>query len=231
MTSPQPGSQSPESQQPGAEQPEPTPEPAASRGPQRRHLVLGGLAAAAMLAGSTRLTWIQALAPDLAGTPQSIPVLGGDAAPAVLALAIVALAAALATALPSRWVRWFTGPVLVLAGAGSAAAALGAYSDPLAASRSAVARATGITGGEILVEPTSWPLGSLLPAAAVAAVGVIVLLVGGRWQTRSRFRSAAVTVAADPAEDPAAAWDALTRGEDPTRSADEDLDTDDDVAQ
>src|SRR5699024_2775343 len=193
------------------------PRPAARR-PRlgRRTTVLAGTAASALLAGTTRLTWIDAAAPDLTGTLQQVDVPGAEAAPAVLALALVAIAASLATSLPSAWLRFVTGPVLVLTGGGAALAALGVVRDPSAAAGSAVASATGVLGSGLEADATAWPLLTLVPALAVAAVGVLVLVAGGSWPRRDRYRSAAVAVAADPSEDPAAAWDALTRGEDPS---------------
>src|SRR5699024_3237687 len=136
--------------------------------------------------------------------------------PAGLALALAAPAAPLVTSLPSAWLRFVTGPVLVLAGGGAGLAALGVLRDPEAASGSAVATATGVLGAGLEAGTTAWPLLTLAPALAVAAVGVLVLLAGGSWPRRDRYRSAAVPAAADPSEDPAAAWDALTRGEDPS---------------
>ena len=132
-------------------------------------------------------------------------VTGSDAAPAVLALSLVAIAASLATGLSSRWLRFLTGPVLLATGAGSAIAALGVVQDPEQAARSAVASATGVLGGDVLTA-----------AMAVAVLGIVVLVVGGRWRVGTRYRSAAVAATADPGQDPAAAWDALTRGEDPS---------------
>ena len=192
-------------------------EPAARRSlPGRRLTVLAGTAASALLAGTTRTTWIDAAAPDLTGTIQQVAVPGAEAAPAVLALALVAIAASLATSLPSAWLRFLTGPVLVLTGGGAALAALGVVRDPAAAAGTAATTATGVVGSGLEVETTAWPLLTLLPALAVLAVGVLVLLAGGTWPRRDRYRSPAVAVTADPAEDPAAAWDALTRGEDPS---------------
>ena len=194
-----------------------TPDPAARR-PRlgRRTAVLAGTAASALLAGATRTTWVQASAPDLTGTAQSVDVLGADAAPAVLALALAGIAASLATSLSSAWVRFLTGPVLLLAGAGAGIAALGVMRAPEAAAGSAVASATGVVGAQIEAETTSWPLLALVPALAVAGIGVLMLLAGGGWPRSTRYRSAAVTATADPSDDPAAAWDALTRGEDPS---------------
>lgn len=184
--------------------------------PGRRATVLAGTAASALLAGTSRTTWVQAAGPDLTGTLQQVAVTGAEAAPAVLALALVAIAASLATSLSSVWLRFLTGPVLILAGVGGGLAALAATRDPASAATSALTAATGVAGAAVSAETTAWPLLTLVPALGVAAVGVLVLVAGGSWPRRDRYRSAAVTVAADPAEDPAAAWDALTRGEDPS---------------
>lgn len=183
---------------------------------KRSTAVLAGLVAAGLLAGATRTPWVQASAPDLAGTAQQVSVTGSDAAPAVLALALAGLAAALATSLSSAWVRFLTGPVMVLAGVAAAVASLGAVRDPAAAARGAVVEATGVSGGEIAADATAWPLIALVPASALALVGVLVLVAGRAWPVGTRYRSAAVAATADPADDPAAAWDALSRGEDPS---------------
>src|SRR5699024_4199848 len=135
------------------------PQPAARRPrPGRRTTVLAGTAASALRAGATRPTWIDAAAPDLTGTLQQVDVPGAEAAPAVLALALVAIAASLATSLPSAWLRFVTGPVLVLTGGGAALAALGVLRDPTAAAGSAVATATGVLGSGLEAETTTWPL-------------------------------------------------------------------------
>ncbi|NMA75715.1 MAG: Trp biosynthesis-associated membrane protein, partial [Actinomycetales bacterium] len=101
-------------------------------------------------------------------------------------------------------------------GAGSGLSALDALRAPEEASRSAVASATGVLGSTVQAETTTWPLVALLPALAVAAIGVLVLVIGRNWPVGTRYRSAAVIATADPGQDPAAAWDALTRGEDPS---------------
>ncbi|PWH05796.1 hypothetical protein DEO23_11380 [Brachybacterium endophyticum] len=187
----------------------------------RRAVVLLALLASLVLAATSRATWTTAKAAGFTGTQESVAVTGQDAAPAVLALALVGAAAAVATTLAARWVRFVAGPVLVLVGVGAAVSALGVSTDTVAASRSAVAEKTGVVGGSISAGATSWPLLAVIPAALLIATGLAVLLVGGRWPRRpSRYqRDAArsrVARETDPSEDPAAAWDALSRGEDPS---------------
>lgn len=205
-----------------AEVPEGTPAETAPeagpRGPRRRTVVLAGLVVAGAVAASTRTVWATASAPDITGAVQSHAVTGADASPAVLALALVALAAAAATSLSSRWVRWVTGPVQVLAGAGTIVAAAGMLADPTAASAGAVAEATGISGVELHATASAWPWAAIVGGVLMILVGLTVLAVGGRWPRGSRYTRASIAPrrAVDPGEDPAAAWDALTRGEDPT---------------
>jgi uncharacterized membrane protein (TIGR02234 family) len=192
----------------------------------RRSIVLAALVMSLALAGMTRASWTTALASGFTGAEQTVDVTGQQAAPAVLALALVGAAAAIATTLGSRWVRFATGPVMIVVGAGAVISALGAQSDAVGASRSAVAEATGVVGGSVDAEPTVWPLLALIPAVLLVLLGVLVLAVGGRWpQRRSRYqRDAARARAArdvDPTADPAAAWDALSRGEDPSEAGDD----------
>jgi uncharacterized membrane protein (TIGR02234 family) len=187
----------------------------------RRSLVLAALLMSLALAGMTRATWTTALAAGFTGAKQSVDVTGQDAAPAVLALALVGGAAAVATTLASRWVRFITGPVLILAGIGAIISAISVRADAVSASTSAVAEATGVVGGAIDAEASIWPLAALAPAVLLVVIGVLVLAVGGHWpRRRSRYqRDASREVAPaqlDPSDDPAAAWDALSRGEDPS---------------
>lgn len=188
----------------------------------RRTAVLLGLLLSAALAGLGRTTWVRASAVDLSGSPRELAVLGADAAPAVVALALVGLAASLATSLSSAWIRLVTGPVLALVGIGSAAAALRVRADALAASRGSIARSVGVIGGEASAQATAWPLAVLLPALGLVVLGLLVLRQGGRWRRTSRHRRAAAgPVSLDPREDPAGAWDALTLGEDPSAGEDD----------
>lgn len=196
----------------------------------RRSLVLAALVMSLALAGMTRATWATALATGFTGSQQTVDVTGQDAAPAVLALALVGAAAAVATTLASRWVRFITGPVLILAGIGSVVSAIGVSADVVGASSSAVAEATGVVGGSVDAEASVWPLLALVPAVLLVVIGVLVLAVGGRWpRRRSRYqRDASREVAPaqlDPADDPAAAWDALSRGEDPSDASADDTRT------
>lgn len=189
----------------------------------RRAAGLGGIVCAIILAALSRATWARAQGADLAGAMRTVEVPGSQAAPAVVALALAAGAAALATTLAARWVHLLTGPVLVVTGLGAAASALLFRSDPSSGARGALLAETGVLGGDMQASATLWPLAVLAPAAGLVLIGALVLLRGRTWsaaaRTRSRYARATEPVPehADPQEDPAAVWDALSRGEDPSR--------------
>jgi uncharacterized membrane protein (TIGR02234 family) len=163
---------------------------------------------------------------DLTGAQREVTVSGIDATPAVFALALVSAAAAIALALSGRRIRFVPAAVLVLSGAGGAAAAWSVRADPVSVARGPAAELTGLLGGALTATATPWVLLTLVPTVATAVLGILVGWQGGRWPTRtagSRYRRDASRDAregargsADPLEDPAATWDALTRGDDPS---------------
>jgi uncharacterized membrane protein (TIGR02234 family) len=187
----------------------------------RRLAVLLGLLFAAVQALLGRTVWVRAEAVDLTGAQREVTVSGIDATPAVFALALVSAAAAIALALSGRRIRFVPAAVLVLSGAGGAAAAWSVRADPVSVARGPAAELTGLLGGALTATATPWVLLTL-----VAVLGILVGWQGGRWPTRtagSRYRRDASRDAregargsADPLEDPAATWDALTRGDDPS---------------
>lgn len=164
------------------------PAPRAGRGGMRRRdAVLGGLVIAGALFGTTRAPWLHASVPDLAGGSTAVAVGGDQAAPAVVALAVVALATSLATAISSSLVRFVTGPVLVLCGLGAGASALLVRTEPDAHATSAVAAATGLLGSGAQVTLTPWSLVALAPSALLVVLGVLVLWRGRGWQRSRRY--------------------------------------------
>jgi hypothetical protein len=209
------------------------------RGPTRRTsiwvlLLLGAATLAAAAPTWSRTTGATALDPQV-----EVVVSGTDAAPGVSAAALVLVAAALALGLVGRVGRWVVLTVAAASGVVTTVAALGVALDPEPSARSAVADATGVTELTAPVELTAAPW-------VAAALGVLTVLavawvaVGSRSWARAGTRHERATAAGapgtegggvvvepDPAavpRDPAAAddltdhdaWDALSRGEDPT---------------
>jgi uncharacterized membrane protein (TIGR02234 family) len=196
------------------------------RAPARRTavwvlLLLGGATLAAAAPTWATTTGATALEPVV-----DVAVSGTTAAPGVGAAALVLVASALALGLVGRAGRWVVLAVAALSGVVTAASALAVALDPGPSARSAVAEATGVTE---LTAPVS-----LTPAPWVAAaLGVVTVLVvawvavGSRtWQRASSRHERDAggapepgTRAADRAPeglDDHDAWDALSRGEDPT---------------
>lgn len=133
---------------------------------------------------------------------------GDQVQPLLFGLALMALAGAGALLATRGTVRRVLGGLLVLAGAGVAAGTVAAW--------------TGAT-----LEPV-WPVVTVLGGVAVLVGGVLAVRHGHRWAAMSsRYdRKPATTTgpvaAAEPAQpqsvpDSRAFWDALDRGEDPTR--------------
>ncbi|SLM94327.1 Trp biosynthesis-associated membrane protein [Brachybacterium nesterenkovii] len=203
----------------------------------RRSAVLAGLVLAGALLLLTRAPWMHARVSDLVGGTTAVDVSGAEAAPLVVAAALVALAASAVVAISSRAVRFVSGPLLVAAGIAAALGALAVRTDPEGHARSAIAEATGVSGAEAELSGTLWPLLALLPCAGLALLGAMVLVAGRTWVGSTRYaregtapaggasavqgsvadEGAVATAPVPPAsEDPAALWDALSRGEDPT---------------
>lgn len=186
-------------------------------------LLLGGATLAAAAPTWSTTTGATALEPVV-----DVAVSGTTAAPGVGAAALVLVASALALGLVGRAGRWVVLAVAALSGVVTTASALAVALDPEPSARSAVAEATGVTE---LTAPVS-----LTPAPWVAAaLGVVTVLVavwaavGSRAWHRASTRherdagAAPAPAAGGPATDGPAdglddhdAWDALSRGEDPT---------------
>ena len=202
--------------------------------------VLITLLCALALFGTTAVPWIHAEA-TTSLQPVTVDVKGADAAPAVTALGLVAAVAAVASALGGRALRTAVGAVVALAGVGAAVAVLAVTADPRAAAQPVVGEQTGVINGGGQYTMTAWPWVALAAAVLVALCGVWLVLVAQRARRRGGRRydrtaaggadaprgrpdangapatSAGESQAAEHADD-IDTWDALTRGEDPTRN-------------
>ena len=97
----------------------------------KRHVVFAGvLGGIAGLAMSTR-TWIHVVPAQGAINVQPFDVSGKDAATAVAALAVVALAGSVAAAIAGRTARWIVAVLVFLSGLGIAGSAATALADPV----------------------------------------------------------------------------------------------------
>lgn len=190
--------------------------------------VLATLVCAIGLFAASAATWIHATV-ETTLQPITVDVAGSDAAPAVTALGLVAGAAAVALTLAGRVLRTIVGAVVSLAGVGAIFAVLSVTADPENASRGAVGTQTGAvgTGGEFVLTVSPW----LALAAAVGLIlcGLWLVLVARNARKKSGQRYDREALAGNKAasadektvttehSDDIDAWDAFTRGEDPTR--------------
>ena len=182
--------------------------------PGRRELTLavlltavgGGLA----LYAASRQWWVTHT-PRLAPLPDSIEhVKGREVAPWVPAMGFVGLAGAAALLATKRFGRLAVGVLLILAGV---AAVIGGVVG---------LRAKSDAPGQRVEVATFPPSLALAAGVLLAAAGLVVVARFRLWQAKSaglgsRYDSPAKARAktASP-NDPAALWDAIDRGEDPT---------------
>lgn len=181
-------------------------------------LVLLTLLAALAVFGTTTQTWIHVdlTAGEVAQTDLDIP--GSKAAVAVSALALVAAAGALATTIAGKFARVLTAVIVFLSALGIIAVVVGILADPAAAAMAEVGAATGIEGQPQNVTVTAFPV-LAVAAAAVMAVGALILLWAGRgWSVRTKYdaRTQIPASGQDEPMDRIDSWDSLSRGEDPT---------------
>jgi uncharacterized membrane protein (TIGR02234 family) len=197
--------------------------------------VLAGLLGAGMLVAVSGRPWVTRVLTDVPGVPR-VSASGGSSVPVVPALALVAAAAAIALLVTGRLGRHLAAAVLLLAGLAAAGAVLSVLATPADAVAGAVTAASGRSGG-VAGPPagvTAWVWPALAAAALVAAGGATGLLRARTWPVPGRrFESAGATARATdgPATtgggrqagqvrgqgEAIGAWDALSRGEDPTR--------------
>jgi uncharacterized membrane protein (TIGR02234 family) len=198
----------------------------ARRSRQRLGCALGALLGAGLLVAVAGRPWVTQVVPDVPGVTR-VSASGGGAAPAAPALALVAAAGAAALLVTGRVGRRLAAVVLVLAGLGAGAAVVTVLAAPGDAIASAVAAATGRSGR--LAGPaaavTGWVWPALAAAALVAACGAVAVVRAPAWPAPGRRFDTPAAASAPPAGaggtvrgqgDAIGAWDALSRGEDPT---------------
>lgn len=148
---------------------------------------------------------------------------GRSLAPVAAALGLVGLAAVVAVLATRGAGRLVTGVLLALAGAGVMVASVQVVADLPRVLRPTLERVSGVPGATAEdVRVTAWPGVSAAGGALLCAAGVLIAVRGRRWTVLSARYDAPGADRPDadrpdaPAE-PATIWDALDRGEDPTR--------------
>ncbi|MFF1529362.1 Trp biosynthesis-associated membrane protein [Cellulomonas sp. NPDC058312] len=208
------------------------------RGAGRGRWVLALLLLSGVVALTALPVWVSATGSNALGEEFAVTVRGTAAAPGVVAAALVLLAAAAALGLVGRVGRWVVGAVVAAAGVLVTASALAARSAATVTAERAAADVTGVPRVADPVTVAVWPL-------VTAALGVLVVLqavalvrasrawaapsdrhervdrttgpTSGRPVGGTSAAGAGTAGAADDLPvDERGAWDALTRGDDPT---------------
>jgi uncharacterized membrane protein (TIGR02234 family) len=197
----------------------------------RSTVVLASAVASVLLLVASTRPWLSVTLSDALAGDRSLDVPGSRAAPVVPALALVALASTGALTIARRAGQVVALLAVAIAGLGAAAALVWVLADPGGAARAAVAEATGVTADSVTAGTASavltpWPVVALILAVALVAVAAWAWMVRRSWSSTQRFESALAATAAsteaasterEPEPHPADTWEALSRGEDPTR--------------
>ena len=182
--------------------------------------------AGVVLSGLTLLTWtgqwFSITIDGSAATQSRLSAAGDVAAPALVTLALAGLALVGALAIAGPLIRYVLGAVQTLLGITIVLSAVSALRDPVAASASLITDATGVSGTAPVaalvrsVTVTAWPAITIVVGALVVLLGVFLLVTGRLWPVSSRKYQAVRLERQVVGENPAADWDSLSNGTDPT---------------
>ena len=173
--------------------------------------VLGIAAGVVVVLVASSPTWLRV---TLRSTHTDVTLTGRACAEAAVPLALVAAAGLIAVALVRNWARRLLAVLIVAAGVGVLVAVIRAIADPdrIARGSSKVRSAGAFEAAHLTALPYLSVVGGLL----IIAGAVVAVLYAGSWPgPTSRYERAAARAAR-----PVDTWDALDRGEDPTRSTD-----------
>ncbi|MEU2200257.1 Trp biosynthesis-associated membrane protein [Isoptericola sp. NPDC019482] len=207
------------------------------RGPlrARSRAVWAVVAVGGLTLATASPTWVSTTVSTALQPTVDVAVTGTTAAPAVGAAALVVVAGGVALAIAGRVARWVALVVVALAGVLAAASAAAVLLDPLPAATSGASATAGVTDLTSPVSVAVWPW--LTVVLGVVAVLVAALAAAGApaWgATSGRHERAdgepaagethpgtgATSSGDDPdapgQHDPHDAWDALSRGTDPS---------------
>ncbi|WP_425953827.1 Trp biosynthesis-associated membrane protein [Xylanimonas sp. McL0601] len=179
-------------------------------------VLLGALALAT--AGPT---WVRAQTATALDPTVAVAVSGGTAAPAVNAAGLVLVAAGLALALGGRVARRVVLVVVAAAGVLITASAVAVATSPADVAAAGAAEAAGVTDLTAPASVTVWPWLCAAVGVLIVLAAVLVGLAARGWTASSgRHERAAPNPDTGPQVDAHDAWDAQTRGTDPTAPED-----------
>ena len=174
--------------------------------------------AGAVTGGLTLAAWTQPWFTLTVGSAQSVTVTGQVAAPALSALGLASLALAAALSIAGTIVRFALGGLQLLIGILAISVSATALVDPVRSSLPAVTAVVGESGLAAVsalvtsISISAWPWLAVVLGVLAAALGLATIVTARRWPGASRkYESAPSTD-----DSPAASWDALSAGNDPT---------------
>ncbi|MCE1179557.1 MAG: Trp biosynthesis-associated membrane protein [Micrococcales bacterium] len=187
-----------------------------SRLGRKSSVVLLGLLGAGLLIASGGREWITGTVSDAVLGASEVAAKGTEAAPGIVAVAVVSLAAVIATVTSAGVVRRLTRALLLGAAMGAVGLAVRSVLSADTVLGSVSAKAVGRTGSlETHASVTAWPwlalLGGLLLLLATAGAAL-----GSREWASLGSRYDSPTEAGPRGERTGTDWDRLSAGEDPT---------------
>lgn len=201
---------------------------------RKSRVVLLTIVSAGIVFASTTQTWLHVDLPEQAVPTEDLAIPGSDAATAVTALALVALAGAIASTIAGRVLRTVIGVIIFAAAGGIIASALAVTVNPASAAESEIAEAIGIIGSSARTTVTVFPAIGVAGGGLLAVSAVVVLAAGRYWTSSKRFETSTTSTTGkadgaggpdtgdgsatepEPDVDEIESWDQLSRGSDPT---------------
>ena len=192
---------------------------------KRNTFVLLAVPTLLLLVLTTR-TWVTGRTDDPVLGQATVAVTGSQAAPAVVALGAVALAALVAVFTGGPRIRRVSAVLLTLAGVGATVLTVQVLADPAAAVGRKAAEQLGRTGGVGAdASLTVWPWPAAALAAVLSVAGVLTVVAVGRWDGLSSRFDKPMTAETGPSRGTRrSTWDDLSEGGDPTSPVDDDGD-------
>jgi uncharacterized membrane protein (TIGR02234 family) len=181
-------------------------------------VVLFAVLGAGLLLVSGSRTWITGTVNDPVLGASRVAGDGGQVASGVVALALVAGAAALASTTAGAVLRRVTLAVLTLAALGEGALVARVIASPASALGAVAARATGRTGEvETHATLTVWPWLCLLAALVLLVAAACGWAGASTWRgLGARYETPGATATGARGQRVASDWDRLDAGDDPT---------------
>jgi uncharacterized membrane protein (TIGR02234 family) len=191
--------------------------------------LLAGIAVASGLAlYSATQTWVTLSLVQGAAAFGWLEVTGQQVNQSLSPIAIASLAAALALTIAGKAFRRVLGVLVALLGAGITSISVIALRNPSGAAAGRLAEATGIMGPSQLELVTNSMVSSVIAVTlgagiALVVLGVLVLLLGGRWKAAGRKyevaaddREVSAPRQIDAEPDRISDWETMSAGGDPS---------------